>query len=58
MEALNETQVRVELGGVNFDALISAIEKLAKTQQVSVLELSIDAIAPSTVNARITFSRL
>ncbi len=57
IEPLSETAVRVELGGVNFDALITTLESLSKNQRVSVQELSLDAIAPSTVSARMTFSR-
>lgn len=57
IEPLSDASVRVELGGVNFDALITALESLAKDKRVSVKELSLDAIAPSTVSARITFSR-
>lgn len=57
IEPLSDASVRVELGGVNFDALITALELLAKDKRVSVKELSLDAIAPSTVSARITFVR-
>lgn len=57
IEPLSESVVRVELGGVNFDALVTTLESLSKNQRVSVQELSLDAIAPSTVSARMTFSR-
>jgi type II secretory pathway component PulM len=57
IEALSEADVRVELSGVNFDRLISTIEVLASNQQISVSELSVDAIAPSTVNARMRLTR-
>jgi len=57
IEPLSDASVRVELGGVNFDALVTTLELLAKNKRVTVKELSLDAIAPSTVSARITFSR-
>jgi len=57
IEPLSDASVRIELGGVNFDALVTTLESLAKNKGVTVKELSLDAIAPSTVSARITFSR-
>ena len=50
-------QVRLELGGVNFDVLMTLLEQLEHESQVQVLELSIDTLGTSTVNAKVTLSR-
>ena len=50
-------KVRLELGGVNFDVLMTLLEQLEHESQVQVLELSIDTLGTSTVNAKVTLSR-
>ena len=50
-------KVRLELGGVNFDVLMTMLEQLEHESQVQVLELSIDTLGTSTVNAKVTLSR-
>ena len=50
-------KVRLELGGVNFDVLMTMLEQLERESQVQVLELSIDTLGTSTVNAKVTLSR-
>lgn len=50
-------QVRLELGGVNFDVLMTLLEQLEHESQVQVVELSIDTLGTSTVNAKVTLSR-
>jgi|GEM_PF-3056794 len=50
-------KVRLELGGVNFDVLMTMLEQLEHDNQVQVLELSIDTLGTSTVNAKVTLSR-
>ncbi len=50
-------KVRLELGGVNFDVLMTMLEQLEHDSQVQVLELSIDTLGTSTVNAKVTLSR-
>ncbi len=50
-------KVRLELGGVNFDVLMTLLEQLEHENQVQVLELSIDTLATSTVNAKVTLGR-
>ncbi len=50
-------RVRLELGGVNFDVLMTMLEQLELENQVQVLELSIDTLGASTVNAKVTLSR-
>lgn len=50
-------KVRLELGGVNFDVLMTLLEQLEHENQVQVLELSIDTLGTSTVNAKVTLSR-
>ncbi len=49
--------VRLELGGVNFDVLMTMLEQLELENRVQVLELSIDTLGTSTVNAKVTLSR-
>ena len=50
-------KVRLELGGVNFDVLMTMLEQLEHESQVQVSELSIDTLGTSTVNAKVTLSR-
>ncbi len=50
-------KVRLELGGVNFDVLMTMLEQLEHESHVQVLELSIDTLGTSTVNAKVTLSR-
>jgi type II secretory pathway component PulM len=50
-------KVRLELGGINFDVLMTTLEQLERESQVQVLELSIDTLGTSTVNAKVTLSR-
>ncbi len=50
-------KVRLELGGVNFDVLMTMLEQLEHESQVQVVELSIDTLGTSTVNAKVTLSR-
>lgn len=50
-------KVRLELGGVNFDVLMTMLEQLERESQAQVLELSIDTLGTSTVNAKVTLSR-
>lgn len=50
-------KVRLELGGVNFDVLMTLLEQLEHESQVQVIELSIDTLGTSTVNAKVTLSR-
>jgi type II secretory pathway component PulM len=50
-------KVRLELGGVNFDVLMTMLEQLERESQVQVLELSIDTLGTSTVNAKVTLAR-
>lgn len=50
-------KVRIELGGVNFDVLMALLEQLERESQVQVVELSIDTLGTSTVNAKVTLSR-
>ncbi len=50
-------KVRLELGGVNFDVLMTMLEQLEHESQVQVLELSIDTLGTSTVNAKVTLVR-
>ena len=54
---LPPNQVRLELGGVNFDLLMTLLEQLEHESQVQVVELSIDTLGTSTVNAKVTLSR-
>ena len=57
INASGEGRVRLVLEGVNFDLLIATLEQLESTHQVHVVELSADAIAPNTVNVRLSISR-
>ncbi len=50
-------KVRLELGGVNFDVLMTMLEQLEHDSQVQVLELSIDTLGTSTVNVKVTLGR-
>lgn len=50
-------KVRLELGGVNFDVLMTLLEQLEHESQVQVSELSIDTLGSSTVNAKVTLIR-
>jgi type II secretory pathway component PulM len=45
--------VRFELGGVNFDQLMAMLETLEREHNLQVLELGIDTLGTSTVNAKI-----
>jgi type II secretory pathway component PulM len=57
LDPIDNEQVRVELGGVNFNQTVTVLEKLAREQKVQIEELSVDAVAPSTVTARFTLKR-
>jgi type II secretory pathway component PulM len=50
-------RVRIELGGVNFDVLMAMLEQLELDHQVQVVELAIDTLGTSTVNAKVTFAK-
>jgi general secretion pathway protein M len=50
-------RVRIELGGVNFDVLMAMLEQLEQDHQVQVVELAIDTLGTSTVNAKVTFAK-
>jgi general secretion pathway protein M len=50
-------KVTVELGGVNFDQLMQMLEQLETEHRVSVVEMSIDTLGTSTVNARFSVAR-
>jgi type II secretory pathway component PulM len=49
--------VRLEFGGVNFEALAGVLEKLENEKDMEVLELSLDAISAGTVSGKIMIAR-
>jgi type II secretory pathway component PulM len=49
--------VRLEFGGVNFEALAGVLEKLENERDMEVLELSLDAISAGTVSGKIMIAR-
>ncbi len=54
---LPPNRVRVELGGVNFDVLMAMLEQLEREDQIKVVEITIDTLGTSTVNAKVTLSK-
>jgi type II secretory pathway component PulM len=50
-------KVAVELGGVNFDQLMQLLEQLETEQGARVVEMSVDTLGSSTVNAKFTVAK-
>jgi type II secretory pathway component PulM len=50
-------QVSIELGGANFDVLMHMLEQLETERGVRVVEMSIETLGSSTVNAKLSLSQ-
>jgi type II secretory pathway component PulM len=50
-------RVSIELGGANFDVLMHMLEQLETERGVRVVEMSIETLGSSTVNAKLSLSQ-